>query len=385
MAFTAIHPVLGRIDASRFDLGCGLDWNDVYRVRPRIVLTCPECSFGVHAKLSPRGLPYFAHDPGRSPECQLSNESIEHHLLKLELATTIRAASWHAELEVRAENGWWRADVMATSTDGTRRWAWEAQLSPITDFELLERTAKYADADIDVCWVTPRDTVPWLGVGPSIRVEEPKGGAAWTVADGLARFDAQQGTWIVVANTSLETFVRGVLETKVTSHFIAPRYRRINLGKGRQARRNLLWTTDRSIQVEKQHDAMRERQKAWKADKERKEQEAEQRRKAEEQAQREERERQRKIEEEARRAEAAEKHRLWMIEWEKQRQQREAERIAQKKRNAKPRRSGRSVSGKRHWHKPNETGSSRRPPRSGGPRSPQRNCRNCSPRSPNTP
>jgi hypothetical protein len=59
-----------------------------------------------------------------------------------------------------------------------------------------------------VYWVTPRDTVPWLGVGPSIRVAEPKDGSAWTVADGLARFDAHRGAWIVVDRTSLEPFVR---------------------------------------------------------------------------------------------------------------------------------------------------------------------------------
>ncbi|MDZ5446542.1 hypothetical protein U2F26_28115 [Micromonospora sp. 4G57] len=30
---------------------------------------------------------------------------MEHHLLKLELATAVRAADWHAELEVRSPDG----------------------------------------------------------------------------------------------------------------------------------------------------------------------------------------------------------------------------------------------------------------------------------------
>jgi hypothetical protein len=42
------------------------------------------------------------------------------------------SAGWHAELEVRADDGTWRADVLASAHDGSRRIAWEAQLSPIT-------------------------------------------------------------------------------------------------------------------------------------------------------------------------------------------------------------------------------------------------------------
>ncbi|GAA2009244.1 competence protein CoiA family protein [Catenulispora subtropica] len=328
MAFTAIHPDAGRIDASRIDLGCGLDWMQIYRVRPRIQLGCPECGFGVHAKVSPRGLRYFAHDPGRPPECQMSNESIEHHLLKLELATAIRAANWHAELEVRAENGLWRADVMAISTDGERRMAWEAQLSPITNFDLLSRTARYADSDIDVCWVSPRDAVPWLGVVPAIGVAEPADGLGWTVADGLARFDNRNGAWFVVKDTALETFVRWVLAGKVNTHFILDRYRRIHLGGKRQARRNEIWTTDKSVQLERAHNVMRERQTAWKAKKDREEQEAERRRLAVEEVERAEAERLRKIQEEIHQAEAAEAHRLWKIEWDTKQQVLEAERLA---------------------------------------------------------
>ena len=41
-------------------------------------------------------------------------------MLKLELAGAIRAAGWYAELEVPAKDGSWRADVMASSPDGTR-------------------------------------------------------------------------------------------------------------------------------------------------------------------------------------------------------------------------------------------------------------------------
>lgn len=35
------------IDATFTDLGQGLAWESVYRTRPRIGLTCPECGHGV--------------------------------------------------------------------------------------------------------------------------------------------------------------------------------------------------------------------------------------------------------------------------------------------------------------------------------------------------
>jgi competence CoiA-like predicted nuclease len=134
-AFTALHPELGRIDATLTDLGQGLAWESVYRR-----LTCPECGHGVHAKLSPRRTRYFAHDPGRSPQCQLAVESADHHLLKLVLAEVIRRAGWSADLEVPAPDGSWRADVMAISGADGDRVAWEAQLSPITDDDIQMRT-----------------------------------------------------------------------------------------------------------------------------------------------------------------------------------------------------------------------------------------------------
>jgi competence protein CoiA len=102
MSFTALHSELGRIDATLTDLGQGLAWESVYRTRPRIGLTCPEYGHGVHAKLSPRWTRYFAHDPGRSPQCRLAVESADHHLLKLGLAEAIRRAGWSADLEVPA-------------------------------------------------------------------------------------------------------------------------------------------------------------------------------------------------------------------------------------------------------------------------------------------
>jgi competence protein CoiA len=47
-------------------------------------------------------------------------------MLNLELASGIPAAGWCAELGMPAEDGSWRAYVMASSLDDTQRIAWEA-------------------------------------------------------------------------------------------------------------------------------------------------------------------------------------------------------------------------------------------------------------------
>ncbi|MFI1712613.1 competence protein CoiA [Streptomyces litmocidini] len=187
MGFTAQHDGRGRLDATQADLGCGWVWEAVHRARPRVAMTCPECAHPVHAKVSRYGLRFFAHDPG-SPTCALAGESMEHHLLKLELATAVRAAGHHAELEVRGPDGDWRADVMATSPDGTARMAWEAQLSPITVDEITQRTARFAKDGVRVCWVATK-LRPWVGEVPSVHVRPPGDREPnWTVAGGLARF-----------------------------------------------------------------------------------------------------------------------------------------------------------------------------------------------------
>lgn len=119
MSFTAVHAERGRLDASLPDLGCGWDWNAIHRVRPPAPLVCRECGHGMHAKASSLGLRFFAHAP-KAPTCTLAEESMAHHLLKLELAQAARAAGWMAELEVSGPDGRWRADVLASTANGRR-------------------------------------------------------------------------------------------------------------------------------------------------------------------------------------------------------------------------------------------------------------------------
>ncbi|MGJ3227098.1 competence protein CoiA family protein [Micromonospora aurantiaca (nom. illeg.)] len=319
MAFAAIHPDAGRIDATLPDLGRGLTWADVYKTRPRVELRCPECGHGVHAKVSARKLRYFAHDPGRPANCTWLNESLEHHLLKLELATAIRAADWYAELEVRAPDGTWRADVLASSHDGTRRIAWEAQLSPITNEDIQERTERYRVEGIGVCWVSPGGKSPWMGDVPSIRVQEPRDGRPWTVIDGPAAFYFEHGTWIAVDDLALTAFIRWVLHGQTFVHQVRHPYRSIWFGASKSWRRRpLVWTTSPHVDTETRHEAMRQRQEERKRQREEQERQAEQQRQAEAEARRIEEERQRE-------AQRQEQQRQWAIEAEQARQRRKAE------------------------------------------------------------
>ncbi|MFF2206188.1 hypothetical protein [Streptomyces sp. NPDC058145] len=90
MGFTAIHADWRRLDASLDDLRCGRAWADVHRVKGQ-QLVCPECRGQVFARLSPHRARHFYHQE-RPPEGELAHEPPEHHLLKLQLVTTARAA-----------------------------------------------------------------------------------------------------------------------------------------------------------------------------------------------------------------------------------------------------------------------------------------------------
>ncbi|MFF9607833.1 competence protein CoiA family protein [Streptomyces sp. NPDC014684] len=322
MPFTALHADLGRLDATLPDLGGGLQWSQVHKVRPRVPLACPECAWGLHPKVSRYGVRFFCHDPGRPPSCELSNESWEHHMLKLEMAAAIRAAGWYATLEVPAEDGSWRADVMASSVDGTQRMAWEAQLSPITLDDIAARTDRYVDEGIRVCWVSPHEQTPqWISAAPAIRVRPPKEREHdWIVDDGLAGFDFAAGGW-VFREAPLSQFVRWALHGQLVPTPVLPRYRRVYRvidGKRRRFRRSQWWTSLQSVGDQKKHEAMRQRQEAAKAEREAREEEAERRRWALEKQERarraEEAERLRKQQEEASRARWEVIHRQWAEE-----------------------------------------------------------------------
>ncbi|MFF4084543.1 competence protein CoiA family protein [Streptomyces sp. NPDC001777] len=187
MQFTAVHGEWGRVDITLPDLGVGRSWEAIHRV-PGIELTCPECGGQVFARVSKLGNRHLYHRV-KPPSCSLANESLEHHLLKLELVTLARAVGFRAELEVGDPAGLWRADVMVFDQSGGWLMALEVQLSPITVEDIKYRTSRYARDGVRVCWfgLQPR---PWAGSVPTLLVNLPEGReAVWKVTAGLARFE----------------------------------------------------------------------------------------------------------------------------------------------------------------------------------------------------
>ncbi|MFB8087362.1 competence protein CoiA [Streptomyces sp. NPDC055992] len=224
MGYTAVHSEWGRLDASMDDLGCGRAWEDVHRVKG-LRLGCPECGGRVFARASRHVIRHFYHQV-RPADCELANESPEHHLLKLELAMAAREAGWRAELEVSGEGRDWRADVMVFDGSGRPFMALEAQLSPMTQDEAQMRTDRYARDGVAVCWVAVQDR-PWERFVPSLRVGIPsQRGDAWTVRHGLARYEWKPRTlkakakWVHIS-CPLGDAVRWVLEGRVHVHTAA--------------------------------------------------------------------------------------------------------------------------------------------------------------------
>lgn len=266
---TAVHAEFGLLDATLPDLGGTADWAQVHRAKPPAPLTCRACAAPMTAKESKLGMRFFAHRAAVS-DCPTVGETIAHRLLKIELAAAIRDAGWHAELE-EPGNGW-RADVLATSPDGRRRVAWEAQLAAATIEDLSERTATMAADGVEVCWVTDKDTT-WVTHVPSARVHRPDdaeaqtpashGRAALLVVDGHARFEPDwcrdrercdsapdygqrrvpcpgHGRWLPAKTLTLAAFVRAVCAAVVGLY---PTHRPVLARQSRHDSGTSLWTT----------------------------------------------------------------------------------------------------------------------------------------------
>lgn len=222
MGYTAVHAGWGRLDASLDDLGCGRSWADVHRVKG-LELACPECRGRVFARISPHRARHFYHQV-RPQDCELANESPEHHLLKLELATAARTAGFRAELEIGDEARTWRADVLVFDEQDRPFMALEAQLSPMTPQEARMRTDRYAADGVAACWVA-MEKRPWERGVPSLRLAPPRSrGDVWTVRYGMARYTwaaprtvKTKAAWTYIS-CSLDDAIRWILQGRVHVH-----------------------------------------------------------------------------------------------------------------------------------------------------------------------
>ena len=142
-------------------------WNEIAagnRVRRDLRMPC--CNARVSLKRSALGLQFFAH-VGRGG-CATGDESPEHLMLKQIAVDAARVRGWHAETEVAAADGSWRADVLATR--GRARVAVEVQWSPQDDAETLRRQAQYAAAGVRGLWLFRQRGFPVSAGVPALRV-----------------------------------------------------------------------------------------------------------------------------------------------------------------------------------------------------------------------
>ena len=258
MAFRAVHAQWGTVFAHLPDLGCEQSWEAVWKTRPPALISCVECGHPMFAKTSYSGLRFFAHAP-HAPDCEIARqgESEAHHLLKLELASAARDAGAHAELEVRAPDGSWRADVLATDPGGAWTMALEAQLSPITAADISARTDRMREHGVTSCWFSDRPRPPWLGTVPSVRVVCAEGGGPLSVEEGLARFDGR--SWRRAGPAALPDFLRWAFNGQAVPHTV-------NSESGYAyeygfRRLPVVWTHPQYIEAEETHHAEEERRR----------------------------------------------------------------------------------------------------------------------------
>lgn len=165
----------------------------------------------MHAKVSPRGLRYFAHDR-RQVDCDLHGETLLHRQLKACVAAFVRRRGWTAALEAVPElgdAGGWRADVLASDPSSGRRIAFEVQLAAMTTDEARARTARYGADGIETVWLTTR-AAPWLWKIPGCQIAAPQPDAdSFTVARGLMKLDGER--WRMPLGVPLENVIGGLL------------------------------------------------------------------------------------------------------------------------------------------------------------------------------
>ena len=124
----------------------------------RAPLLMPCCEARAIMRVSKLGLQHFAHY-SRHSVCDWKPETEDHLRAKMEIVMACRAAGWRARPEARADDGAWRADVLAwrETRRGTLRVAFEVQLSAQPRAETEARQSRYAAAQIRGCWlIRPR-------------------------------------------------------------------------------------------------------------------------------------------------------------------------------------------------------------------------------------
>jgi len=168
----------------------------------------------MHAKVSSARSRFFAHDT-LSPSCPSLGETPEHRELKRRIASILRQIGCQADLEATPstdDHGGWRADVLATSTQG-RRIAFEIQLAAMTIEEGVRRTAVYQRDGISCVWITPRHP-HWFSALPACRIVDQEN--RLMVDRGLGRLQVSRLSWEPAEPMPFETVALSLAQGLVT-------------------------------------------------------------------------------------------------------------------------------------------------------------------------
>lgn len=207
----------------------------------------------MHAKVSPLGTRFFAHDR-KVADCPAAGETSLHRLLKGMLADAIRAAGWSAAVEATpgcGDVGGWRADVLAVDAATRRRVAFEVQLAALTIADARSRTARYGADEIQTIWLTTR-SAPWVWVVPGCRLEQMAADdaiepPAFTVTAGLAKL--VEDVWEIPPPVALQRVIAGVLASTIVPFAIGVVHEELPHGQGTRT----LWHHDATALVPSAH------------------------------------------------------------------------------------------------------------------------------------
>ena len=228
-------------------------WATVHKVSPRVSLRCRACGHPMHAKVSPRGTRFFAHDR-KVPDCPAAGETPLHRLLKGILADGIRAAGWSAVVEATpgsGDVGGWRADVLAVDATTGRRVAFEVQLAALTIADARSRTARYSADEIQTIWLTTR-SAPWVWAVPGCRLEQVAADdaiepPAFAVVAGLAKL--VDDVWENPPPVALQRVIAGVLASTIVAFVIGHVHEELPHGQGTR----MLWHHEATALVPSAH------------------------------------------------------------------------------------------------------------------------------------
>lgn len=164
------------------------EWDSLkkrYRAGEPLLMSCGQPG---SARVSSRGLKFFAHKKGADCDMHEGGETAEHLELKSLLVKAAKAAGWEAELEVPSPQRDWIADVMVTK--GERRIALEVQWSRQGSEDFVRRQERYEADGVECIWFVAPKNSDNAGTVPSHTI----GGAS--------------GAWHIPIRTTLDRYSR---------------------------------------------------------------------------------------------------------------------------------------------------------------------------------